>query len=373
MSSIDSIMRNPFGSAADQVDERDGVITHSQLVAFRREGLLENVRAEHRALVSQNGDTVEVALRDFMPQPPRNLARDHIIPAVTCQSPPGINNNCGQIAMGTVLSAHGCRVDLEEIRRTNPAGIYSSPGTLRSFLDARCGAAQHNNGTVNDLRAALDRGNPVIALIDADGTPHWITITGYRTDNTGAISHFQVRDRYMHTNADGEGMMPVSEFQRVWRAPASGDSCTFWSVNAQTFSGYRNLWIETGPQCRGRGSPFETAADDLFVDSINHIVRGWRGGDPRTLRSGLIEGGFALVSTPMAAFGRWSSSTGDWILGAQDRIVQAESSQGGSLNPVDRILCQPGGTIIGHGCRLVGNASTFVGNCIGQVGSFFGQ
>lgn len=368
---VDSMMREGLNFVTGVADQ---AAPGGAIEGARRADLLDAVRDERRSFAARCYEIVNTTVQSVtshpIVQPNRSLAGDHTLTCTTCEQPPGMNNCCGQVAMGTALSAHGMQVDMSEIARTNPAGIFTSPGTLTRFLDQRCGAIQHNNGSIDDLRQALDRGNPVVALVNAHGTPHWITITGYRTGEQGAVTHLQIRDRYF--NSGGEGMMPVSEFQEAWRAPAAGSSCNLGPLNAQMFTGYRNLWIETGTRGNRFDRPFQTAADDLFTDAINNLVRGWSGADYRAFRSGLIEGGFSLVSTPLALMGRSSTALGDWILGAPDRVRQSYSTPSGSSDPIDRILLQPAATILGHGCRAFGEASTNVGNHVARIGSFLG-
>lgn len=269
---------------------------------------------------------------------------------------PDISNCCGQVAIGTVLSAFGHEFTAEELCAMNPSGLFTAPSSVVEFLNCRVGAIQHNNGTLQDLKRALDNGNPVVTLIDMGGEPHWVTITGYRTDANGNMTHLEIRDQAINGNGDGTTLMPCGEFEHMWANPLEGMGSAFTAI-----TGYHNLWIETGT--RGNvftAHSFDTAAEDLAASGINRVVRGWQNGTWSELLHGVNELCWSVPSLLLTVPGAYLSSAGGSMIswGAE------RWEEGGFLNSVAGGASWVSGHIV-HGAGKVLGA---VGDGIATVG-----
>ncbi len=96
---------------------------------------------------------------------------------------------CGPAAMASVLNYEGMKVSPEEIA----AEIYSKSarGTLNFdmlfYAQKKGGVARHYEGSLADLKHRIDKGHPVIVMVDYGffvyQKNHFMVVVGYDDDN----------------------------------------------------------------------------------------------------------------------------------------------------------------------------------------------
>lgn len=290
------------------------------------------------------------------PLPPESQPYTGSVPCAICPQPEGVDNCCGQVAIGTVLSAHGRPVDPADLQRTNPAGIFTSPSAIVSFLNDRCGAVQHNGGSLHDLRRELDAGRPVIVLVNADSVPHWVTVTGYTSDSSGRVSGIKVTD---HVIGAPSRTLGADDFERIWASPLEG------TPGLRSLTNYRNVWIQTGIRSSPfTGHPFSTATEDLVGSALNKLVSGWCTADVPRIFSGIVEGLFGLAGSLNRLPGQILGALGERLAGwASDRLAR-----GGALNYLAGSFCW----ITAQAMNGAGTVLSAVGNGISTVGRWVG-
>jgi hypothetical protein len=317
----------------------------------------------------------------------RHLKR---VPSKTAKDLEETDNCCGQVAIGTALSAFGQSASSSELSAMNPAGIFTAPGAIVEFLNPRIGARQRNGGTVEDLREALDKGSPVIVLVNNEGTPHWITVTGYQLNASGEVSHLEIRDQCIASGSCD--LLGVSEFERIWNSPLAGMHDIIPAV-----TDYSNLWIETGTGSNIiTGHSFSTAAEDLGASAINRLVRGWKNGNWTEILHGLSEGISAVPSLLLSAGGTALESGGDtlaslgaeqfrsgglynWCMGGAKWLAGKSASYTGKGLDLIGDCTATVGRVISSGVRATGEAVKTVGRAVGNgfraaanwIGSWF--
>ncbi|MFC1742449.1 C39 family peptidase [Candidatus Riflebacteria bacterium] len=267
------------------------------------------------------------------------------------------DNYCGQYAMTTILQGMGKKIDFKDVyKETNPAGIFTAPGIIVEYLNKTTkGAIQHNSGRVKDLVKQLDGGKPVMVLVDAGGTPHWVALTGYKTDTAGNITEWEMMDSYWGIGKQNRKAYKSHEdFIKMWKSPL-GDSFL-----GKT-SGYNNLWIEIGRKKHlFTGQPFSCSYTDLAAAAINSVVTGWKNKDAVRLGKGLCETIFSVPSVLLGGLGKSMEDLGD--SGAAWGAWQFKEK--GFFNKI-----KGGGAYLGSKAfGFAGTAVKSVGNAVAKVG-----
>lgn len=286
------------------------------------------------------------------------------IPCETAADFPVCSNRCGQIALATVCKAYGCEVSSADLDATNPADIYTAPANMVRFLEARCGARQRNCGTVEQLCAEIDRGRPAIALVDAKGTPHWVTVSGYVRNESGRISEMLIRDRAL---GNGALLMDAQSFEAIWRSPVRVP------LLPSGLCRYEKVWIQTGKELWVLSiGPFATASDDLLATSGNDLVCGLKNRSIPQLIRGTVELAAGAWSAPPAVLGRSLTSGGERLI----EIGRTRRRQGGVANAVIGTtgviagkLAQSGGVALDTGANVIATGGQLLGDGIERLGN----
>jgi ABC-type bacteriocin/lantibiotic exporter with double-glycine peptidase domain len=142
---------------------------------------------------------------------PRIEARGHYIDGVPFVKQSG--NDCGPAALAGVLAYYGRPADLAAI--TTAIYLPKLRGTLPMDLEqyARTAGFQtrSSGSTMDDLKAAIGRNNPVICLLDLGfgpyRQPHYVTVTGFDDGNKIVI---------MHDGATANRTMTYETFGKYW-------------------------------------------------------------------------------------------------------------------------------------------------------------
>lgn len=276
------------------------------------------------------------------------------------------NNYCGQYAMSIVLLGMGAHTDPQKIYRdTNPGGIFTAPSTVVEYLNAQ-GVPAHirNRASLDDIKAKLDAGMPVMVLI---GSPHWITITGYTADASGRISQLEAYSNGYKCTYDTEG------FLKKWGAPLG-------NAKYAQFADYGNLMIDIGkPDAKVKtpiySSNFWTAMEDNAAGAVNDVVIGWKNVKPLQLVGGLIRGVAGIPGTVSSVVGSFLQQGGDRLsIWGSDRW--SNDSASGKLLGGTALAAGTLTRAIGTGARFVGNVlasgATLMGNGFKKLGSLLG-
>lgn len=278
------------------------------------------------------------------------------------------NNYCGQFSTAMIFQYYGINKDGNKIySETNPAGIFTAPSTLVEYLNMNgLDANEKNNASLLDLTKKLDSGTPVQCLVSADGTPHWVAIYGYETDENGKITGIKMRDSYWGIRS--EKVMPIDEFTKAWKDPMG-------TGFASNFVGYSNLMIDIKGTKTPDKSPkllnvnFSTATQDNIAGGINDVVTGFRNLQVTKLASGVTK---CVLGIPGAVVG----VAGTGLQSAGSKMVEwgkKEWSEGGVGDKIAGGLAVVGGyaaQATGAVAKVAGNALSSVAN---MAGNFFNK
>lgn len=123
-------------------------------------------------------------------------------------------DDCGPAALASVLAYFGKDRDISEII----SGIYtprlrgSLPMDMERYARSTGLAAESMHGSLDLLRSHIDRGNPVICLLDLGfwvyRRPHYVTVVGYDSARQAV---------FMHDGAVANRAVSCSSFDSAWR------------------------------------------------------------------------------------------------------------------------------------------------------------
>jgi len=123
---------------------------------------------------------------------------------------------CGPAALASVMAYYGRPVELEAIVRVTytPAFKGALVSDLENFARARGFCTELKQGDQASIKGAIDRGQPVIVLVDLGfwvvSRPHYLVVTAY--DENGFTAHSGYRA--------GE-YFPFQRFERLWKRKGS--------------------------------------------------------------------------------------------------------------------------------------------------------
>ena len=279
------------------------------------------------------------------------------------------NNYCGQFSTAMLFQYYGINKDGNKIySETNPGGIFTAPSTLVEYLNLNgLDANEKNNASLQDLVKKLDSNTPVQCLVSTeDGTPHWIIVYGYETDESGHITGIKMRDSWWGTRESYT--MPIDKFKAAWKDPMG-------TGFASNFIGYSNLMIDI----KGKKTPdkapsilnvnFSTATQDNIAGGINDVVTGFRSLRPTKLASGVTK---CVLGIPGAVVG----IAGTGLKSAGSKMVEwgkKEWTEGGVGDKIAGGLAVVGGyasQAAGAVAKVAGNALSSVAN---MAGNFFNK
>jgi hypothetical protein len=122
-------------------------------------------------------------------------------------------DQCGPSALASVLAFWGAPVDAKALKK----GVYltslrgSLPLDLLLEAERRGFKARLYGGGLDDLKAELDKGHPLIAFInqglEAAPLGHYVVVTGYDEGRRGLV---------VHSGPAKDKFVPYRKFSRVW-------------------------------------------------------------------------------------------------------------------------------------------------------------
>jgi hypothetical protein len=283
-------------------------------------------------------------------------------------------NCCGQFAMTLVLNSMGIETDGNEIfEDTNPAGIFTAPSTLVTALQERgVEAKQKHNASIDDIKAKIDAGKPVIVLVDCgDNCPHWICITGYDTDKEGNITSIRMRDAYWGTKSVEQ--MDIEEFKQRWAKPLGTGA-----LGACTR--YKNLMVDIdGKRDPNKGpsifpNNIFTSTEDNIGGALNDVVTGWKNKNIGSVLGGATK---LISGLPSAIVGIASNFVGN----QSDKLMEIGKKKFGEKGFGNKIIggvsmatasAAKGVSVVGKAIANIGSSTASVlGNGVKKLFSIF--
>ncbi len=279
----------------------------------------------------------------------------------------GTQNACGTTSLAMIMSyltgKSFTTADIDSvIRRMN---TFTSPNDILEFArDNGVAAEGYNNGSLEEVKAMIDKGFPVQAMIQADSQgmgynidgQHYIVITGYETDPvTGEefiLYHDPNRGDDPATAAveGGEGRMPAAEFERMW---------------GNVGFGFDNYFMAFGPEGAalppGRNDGVEAVLGTL--DGVTNLTNGLdRIGSFDSVGSvvhGIFQVPGGLAQTIISGVGGLFSLGGQWLHDKLEGI------------PVLENLLQPLAGLVDTAGAVLGDLGNGVGEALDSWGGAF--
>ncbi|MBF0500382.1 MAG: hypothetical protein HQM09_09620 [Candidatus Riflebacteria bacterium] len=275
------------------------------------------------------------------------------------------DNYCGQFAMATILHGLGLGASAQDVyNETNPRGIFTAPPTIVEYLNMQgVPAREKHPASLGDLCARLDAGQPAMVLVNADGTPHWLAVIGYRADASGKITQIEIRDSVW---GDGKNsyIMDAAHFQEIWATPLGT------GLKGQMV-GYHNLMIDIPPvQTPVKRMPwysgnFWTASEDLLAGACNDVVTGWSTMSPTSVIGGVAKGILGIPGAALSLTGRGLQIGGeklaDWGStawkqnGVLNKVSGGLAFLGGKVGEGIGAVARVGGDVLSSGAMLIGS------------------
>jgi hypothetical protein len=270
-------------------------------------------------------------------------------------------NACGTTTLAEIMSYLGVpmtQADVDAaIRRTD---IFTAPGDMIEFArDHGLEAEGYNHGTWQEVKAMIDAGHPVQALVSGDdsvvvnGTSnfsvdglHYIAITGYGRDAATGQEYVVYHD----PNRTTEQRMSVADFEKMW-----GD----------VPAGFDNFFIGYGPG--GSNLPF--GRDDGIegtLGALNGVTNMTNGFDrvisfdsPGSVLHGLLQAPGGFLQTIGAGIGGGVQIGAGWVNDQVEGI------------PVLENIVQPLGDLVNGAGAVLGDLSDGFGEAVDSVGGAF--
>jgi hypothetical protein len=270
-------------------------------------------------------------------------------------------NACGTTTLAEIMTYLGVNMDQagadNAIRRLN---TFTAPDDMIDFARSKGLKAEgYNNGSWDEVKAMIDSGHPVQAMVDGsksvvvngndhfsvDGL-HYIAITGHGTDPATGEEYVTYHD----PNRATDQRMSVSGFEKMWAA---------------TPGGYNNYFIAYGSKDSnlppGRDDGIEGAQGAL--NGVTNITNGIdRITDPDSFGGfmhGLTEVYGGINQTFFCGIGGGLQIGAHWL---NDEVKDV---------PVLRNLVQPFGDIVGGVGATMGDLFNGVGESWDDLGSSF--
>jgi hypothetical protein len=276
------------------------------------------------------------------------------------------NNSCGQYATSTVFNFYG----LDEtypvtLKNMNPTGSFTAPDRIVDYWKkSGIDVDYKNKCTLNDIKKQLDSGNPAVCMVDADGSGHWITITGYNKNADGSIKSFVMRDSYWGVRSNHE--MSVEEFEKRWTKPLKGTNAILGTV-----LDYDHLLITPKGKSDGGFSlknllnlpnNFSTALNDQIANGANQFCLAL-GQDVTKIKS-IKDFDIKKVNFPRAIAG-----AAEVLTALPQKLMfglpgTALKDGGDAIKNWGAKMSQKGGTLD----KIVGGAATGVGTVVNTAG-----
>ncbi|MBI3892891.1 MAG: hypothetical protein HY303_15325 [Candidatus Wallbacteria bacterium] len=276
---------------------------------------LQNARAEYRKEVASSGlDSAramelrgEIARVESLPTddadassvaasaPQTSVARlpdEHYIQSLvhpaSYNNQSGYRNPCGPYALTSILNSFGEPADFQSVYDgVAPShDVGSGAHEVKSYLISHGHkAVDRNHGSLDDVASAIDRGERVMMMINANPdaptlyTTHWIAVKGYKV--VGGKRYWQTVDSYFELGGEfaaggkyPDGI-PDDELARMWKKPVP--------TLLGTGAGYSNYYITVGNQApsivdRVRNIGYglnDTTSTEVLMSGARDLTRGF--------------------------------------------------------------------------------------------------
>lgn len=258
-------------------------------------------------------------------------------------------NECGTTSLAMVLqyALGNNTVTANDIQRIDRAirnwNIFTSPNDMIEYARARgVNAEGYNNGSLAEIKSFLDRGIPVVAMIDPDSpgnfNAHWVVIKGYSNvnPNTGEKGNFLIVND--PASPTGNTYVKEDDFLKQWKNVKM----------AGVETGYNNYFIAVAP----RGTVLPPGRDDgiaaanALSQGVANVVNGLSDVTRGDIIGGIGRFAGGVIGTVGGAIGFGIGKAGDWVNGIGKKVSNwgdKQIAKGGFFR-----------TIVGVGAKVVG-------------------
>lgn len=143
----------------------------------------------------------------------------------------GKDNTCGQAVMTAILQFWGSELSYQEVvNQANPRNLPTTDYGLTNFLRSQGLQAQpFKGGTIENLIAEINKGNPIPVLLDFGGISqeHYVVVLGYNLEKNTIIMHDSLEGPHVE--------MPISTFETMWQNRSIRQVHIFGGENYRNF------------------------------------------------------------------------------------------------------------------------------------------
>lgn len=239
----------------------------------------------------------------------------------------GNTNACGTTSLTSVLKYFGSNVkdhfEIDKAIRSTRFDMFTAPGDMVNYAKSKgFKAGLKNNGSLEDITSFVDKGVPVLILIDPgdkfDFNMHWIVIKGYERNSKGEIDNLKVADPAGGWSYNQD----VAELKKEWgNIHVGSENFPVLGGRRSFASGYNNLMIPVAPKNKVIKTPDGKSVNTnsiKFPDEFD-TVQGYG--------SRVVSGGALLIDQTITA----GQSIGKYVSGTTTTISNKVSSLAKSL------------------------------------------
>lgn len=106
------------------------------------------------------------------------------------------DNTCAQAASTVLFNYWGVDLTYQQVvNEANRFNLGTTPTSAASYLKSKgLNVSPYKNGSIDYMKSLIDKGHPVMVMLDYDGAEHWVVVVGYQEAKNGSVSNLIVHD-----------------------------------------------------------------------------------------------------------------------------------------------------------------------------------
>lgn len=125
------------------------------------------------------------------------------------------DNTCAQAASTVLFNYWGIDLSYQQVvNEANRFNLGTTPTSAAGYLKSKgLNVSPYKNGSIDFMKSLIDKGHPVMVMLDFDGAEHWVVVVGYQEAKNGTVSNLLI-----HDSVDGPHVpMKKDVFLKRWQ------------------------------------------------------------------------------------------------------------------------------------------------------------